>query len=173
MAEKFRSFYIDHVLRQQNAHADALASLAASLALPAGAKEKILLHNHDLYCPKFAFEEIRLQKDTFESKRFWRLQQVQNSGIGDSRSSTLSYMASCLATPRRQLPSEERLLDFTTMRLREHYIADRMMESCSSVFHTKRPMRHLGKFTAVCAELTNSDLSSEAEDLATMAEDDL
>ena len=33
MAEKFQSFYIDHVPRQQNAHADALASLAASLAL--------------------------------------------------------------------------------------------------------------------------------------------
>jgi len=30
MAERFRNFYIDHVPRQQNAHADALASLAAS-----------------------------------------------------------------------------------------------------------------------------------------------
>ena len=36
MAEKFENFYIDHVPRQQNAHADALASLAALLALPAG-----------------------------------------------------------------------------------------------------------------------------------------
>ena len=33
MAEKFRNFYIDHVPRRQNAHADALASLVASLAL--------------------------------------------------------------------------------------------------------------------------------------------
>jgi len=57
MAEKFRSFYINHVLRQQNAHADALASLAASLALPAGATEKVLVYSHNLYCPKFAFEE--------------------------------------------------------------------------------------------------------------------
>ena len=30
MAEGFGNFYIDHVPRQQNAHADALASLAAS-----------------------------------------------------------------------------------------------------------------------------------------------
>ena len=37
------------VARQQNAHADALASLAASLALPAGVVEKILVYNHDLY----------------------------------------------------------------------------------------------------------------------------
>ena len=32
MAGKFINFYIDHVPRKQNAHADALASLAASLA---------------------------------------------------------------------------------------------------------------------------------------------
>jgi len=36
MAERFRNFYIDHVPRQQNAHADAQASLADSLVLPAG-----------------------------------------------------------------------------------------------------------------------------------------
>ena len=57
MAEKFKSFYIDHVARQQNAHADALASLGASLALPARATEKVLIYIHDLYYPKFAFEE--------------------------------------------------------------------------------------------------------------------
>jgi len=43
MAEKFRNFYIDHEPRQQNALADALASLVASLALPAGATEKVLV----------------------------------------------------------------------------------------------------------------------------------
>ena len=37
MAEKFENFYINHVPRQQNAHADALAPLTASLALPARA----------------------------------------------------------------------------------------------------------------------------------------
>jgi len=57
MAEKFRIFYIDHVPRQKNAHADALASLAASLALPARAIEKILVYSHDLYCPRFTFED--------------------------------------------------------------------------------------------------------------------
>ena len=34
MAENFKIFYINHVSRQQNAHADALASLVASLARP-------------------------------------------------------------------------------------------------------------------------------------------
>ena len=57
MAEDFKSFYINHIPHQQNAHADALVSLAASLALPAGATEKVLVYNHDLNCPKFALED--------------------------------------------------------------------------------------------------------------------
>jgi len=57
MAKKFKNFFIDHVPRQQNAHTDALASLAASLALPAGVVEKILVYSHDLYCPRVAFED--------------------------------------------------------------------------------------------------------------------
>ena len=57
MAESIRNFYIDHVLRQQNWHADAMTSLAASLALPTGVVETILIYSHDLYCPRFAFED--------------------------------------------------------------------------------------------------------------------
>ena len=57
MAERLKNFYIDHVPRQQNTHADALISLAASLSLLAGAAEKILVYSHDLYCPSFAFED--------------------------------------------------------------------------------------------------------------------
>ena len=53
MAERFRNFYIDHVPRQQNTYADALASLATSLALPTGVIEKILIYSHDL--PKIRF----------------------------------------------------------------------------------------------------------------------
>ena len=54
MAERFRNFYIEHVPLQQNTHADALASLTASLALLVGVAEKVLVYSHDLYCPKFA-----------------------------------------------------------------------------------------------------------------------
>ena len=50
------SKYIDHVPCQQNAHADALASPAASLALLAEAVEKILVYSYDLYCPRFVLE---------------------------------------------------------------------------------------------------------------------
>jgi len=57
VAERFRNFYIDHVPRKQNAHANALTSLAASLALLARVAEKILVYSQDLYCPRFSFED--------------------------------------------------------------------------------------------------------------------
>jgi len=57
MAERFTNFYIDYVPRKQNAHADALASLAASLALPARVVEKIFVHSHDLYCLRIVPED--------------------------------------------------------------------------------------------------------------------
>ena len=60
MAEKFGNFYIDHVPRQQNAHADALAFLAASLALPAGKTKKVLVYSHDLYYLKLALKDDQM-----------------------------------------------------------------------------------------------------------------
>ena len=69
MAERFRNFYIDHVPRQQNAHADALASLAASLALPTGAVGKIFVYDHDLYCPKLALENDQIPAGNLQSQK--------------------------------------------------------------------------------------------------------
>jgi len=60
MAEKFENFYIDAEHHQQNAHADALASLAASLTLSAKAKEKLLIYCHDLYCLKFSLRDNQM-----------------------------------------------------------------------------------------------------------------
>jgi len=68
MAERFRNFYIDHVPHQQNAHADALATLAVFLALPARAAEKILVYSHDLYCPRFDFEDDQKRTRNFQIK---------------------------------------------------------------------------------------------------------
>ena len=68
MTEKCKSFYIDHVPRQQNAHADALASFLASLALPAGMTEEILVHSHDLNCLKFVLEENKTRKEDLQVK---------------------------------------------------------------------------------------------------------
>ena len=69
MVERFRNFYIDYVPRQQNVYADALASLVASLALPAGAAEKVLVYSHDLYCPKLALENDQIPTGNLKSKK--------------------------------------------------------------------------------------------------------
>jgi len=77
-------------------------------------------------------------------------------------------MAYCLMTPKRQLPSEGKLLGSITMRSCEHRIADRTMESYSDDFHTKRHKWHSKKLKTIHVELTNPDLSSEVglKDLA-------
>ena len=68
MAEKFKSFYIDHVPCQQNVHADVLASLAASLAFLIGAAERVLIYSRDLYCCKFALEDGKTPRGDLQVK---------------------------------------------------------------------------------------------------------
>jgi len=68
MAEKFENFYIDHISRQQNAHANALTSLTASLALPAGVTEIVLVCSHDLYCCIFVLEDRRTPRGDLQVK---------------------------------------------------------------------------------------------------------
>jgi len=68
MSEKFKSFYIDHVPRQQSAHADALASFTASLAHPTRATEKVLVHNRDLYYQKFTLEDSKTLRGDLQVK---------------------------------------------------------------------------------------------------------
>ena len=73
MAEKFENFYINHISRRQNAHADALASLVASFALPAGAKEKVLVCSRDLYCCKFALEDSKTPRRDLQVKEVFEI----------------------------------------------------------------------------------------------------
>jgi len=134
-------------------HADALAFLAASLTLPAGATEKVLIYCHDLYCSKFVFEESQNPRGDLQVEEVLETSTGPDSGIDDSRSSTVLY--GILPNDPKEAAAIRRLLDSTTMRLHEHYIIDRMMESYSATFHTKRHMRHSGTLTVVCAELTN------------------
>jgi len=68
MSEELKSFYINYVSQQQNAHADVLASLAASLALPAGATEEVLVHSHDLYWLKFTLKDSKSPKGDLQVK---------------------------------------------------------------------------------------------------------
>jgi len=69
MAQKFKNFYIDHVPRQQNTHADARESLAASLALPAEAAEKVLSTAMTCTVRSSSLKMIKLQQKTFKSKK--------------------------------------------------------------------------------------------------------
>jgi len=66
-------------------------------------------------------------------------------------------------TLKRRPLLEERPLDSTTTRSREHYITDHMMKSYFAACHTKRYMRHLKKLMMVCVELTNLVQSSEID----------
>jgi len=77
-------------------------------------------------------------------------------------------MTYCPIILRRQLPLEGRLLDSITMRSHERYITDRIMESCSVAFHTKRHKKHSGKLMTACTKLINldPDLGTDLEDLA-------
>ena len=90
MTENFESFYINHAPCQQNAHADALASLAASLAITGGTREKILVHSRDLYCPKFTLEYNQTPERSLQVK------EVLETSIGpelrDWRFSFIDYV---------------------------------------------------------------------------------
>ena len=126
LAEKFEGFFIDHVPRRQNAHANALASLATSLALPAEMTEKVLVANRDLYCLGFSLEEVKTITDIMEileissgpEPRDWRFPYID-----------LSYMTYFRMTLKRQRQSRGNLLDSITMQSVELGIDDCMMES--------------------------------------------
>ena len=153
MAEGSVNFYIDHVPRQQNAHADALASLTASLALPAGAVEKILVYSYDLYCPRFIFEDHQKPTGDRRVKEALELQQVQSSGTSDSHTSTMHCTAPFLMTPKRQLPLEGKPLNSIIMRSREHCTLDRMMGSSFAACHRRRHRKYSKKRMTACVEL--------------------
>src|SRR4051812_36313198 len=58
LAKVFEHFYIGHISLRHSTHADTLASLAVSLALPAGASKKVLVFSRDLYCPKLIPQQM-------------------------------------------------------------------------------------------------------------------
>src|SRR5436189_842593 len=64
MAEQFEGFYIGHVPRQDNTHADALAGLATSLCLQAREYQNILVCARSLFHPKWTSPKDPLNPDT-------------------------------------------------------------------------------------------------------------
>jgi ribonuclease HI len=49
LADTFEGFYIDHVSRSKNTHADELAALAATLGQPAGTNQRITVASRQLF----------------------------------------------------------------------------------------------------------------------------
>src|SRR5436189_6063717 len=85
MARQFKDFYVGHVPRLDNTHADALASLATSLCLQAGECQSIMVFARSLFHPKWTFP-----KDPIESNTANLLQET--SGVA-ARSDTLDWRA--------------------------------------------------------------------------------
>ena len=84
MAKKLKSFHIDHVPRQKIAHADALTSLAALLALPAGAIERVLIYSRDLYCCKFVLEDSKTPRGNLQVQEVLETSTSLEPRFGDS-----------------------------------------------------------------------------------------
>ena len=109
MAEWFINFYIDHVPCQQNTHADTLASLAASLALPVGVVEKILVTARTCVVQESILRITRGRQEIVKSKKLLSRQLAQSLETGDSLTLIMSCTASCLRTPKKQLLLEGKL----------------------------------------------------------------
>jgi len=167
VAERFKNFYIDHVPRQQNAHTDALASLTASLALPASATKKVLIYNHDLYRPKFVLEDDQMPTGDLQVKK-----SPETSAGPELRDWRFPYIDYGLHGILPDDPKEASIIRRKAPRfyynaISVHCIVDRMMESYFGACHTKKLMSHSKKLMMVCAELINLVQSSEidSEDL--------
>jgi len=67
-----------------------LTSLAATLALPAGATEKVVVHSHDLYCPKFTLKDTETPEGDIQVKEV--LETSTGLELRDWRFSFIDYV---------------------------------------------------------------------------------
>ncbi|XP_020266607.1 uncharacterized protein LOC109842106 [Asparagus officinalis] len=73
LADSFEGFYIDHIPRLKNTYVDALASLAATLALPEGTTQQVTVTRRRLFKLKYALQinAVEVKPSTLEPKD-WR-----------------------------------------------------------------------------------------------------
>ena len=167
MAEKFESFYIDHISRQQNAHADALASLATSLALSVGATERILVYSCDLYCYKFGLEDSKTPRRDLQVKEILDFDKSRTYGLVIPLHDFVLY-GILPDDPKEAAAIKRKAPRLYYNEIMQTCIIDRMTKSYSKAFHIKRHRGHSKKLMMVCAELINLDPSLETglKDLA-------
>ena len=73
MVNSFDGFYIGHVSRFQNTKTDALAVLAATLALPINSTYHLSVAARRLFCPKYVLETNEVHATSIGFKpRDWR-----------------------------------------------------------------------------------------------------
>ena len=73
MANSFAGFYISYVPHLQNTEADALATLGATLALPADTSHRVTVASRQLLCPKYSLEAKEVYATSTDFKpRDWR-----------------------------------------------------------------------------------------------------
>lgn len=80
-AERFKGFYIDYVSRKDNIHANVLASLIATLMLPAKVGQKILVASRNLYYHKHALEINKIVKENQKEEKYTKFQPIWNSRL--------------------------------------------------------------------------------------------
>jgi len=169
MAESFRNFYIDHVPRQPKAHADALASLSAFLVLPAAVTEKVLVYNHDLYCPRFALEDSQKPIRDLQVKEV--LETSTGHELRDWRFLYIDYVLydilpddSKEATAIRRKASKFYYNAITRALYRRSH--NGILLRCH---HTKRHRKYSNRLITACVELTNLvqnlEINSEDSDI--------
>jgi len=171
MAEKFRSFYINHVPHQQYTHANSLASLAASLALLVRATKKVLIQSLDLYCPKFTLEDSGIPRENLQVKEV--LETSTDPEPRDLRFSFIGYVLYGILTddPKKAVAIRRKTSKFyynaitRTLYRRSH---DGTLLRCLS---HKEAQEALKEAHDGCVELTNSDPNLGTDLL--LAEDDL
>ena len=70
LADSFDGFYISNISRLMNTKVDALAALAATLALPMDTTYRLTVATHHLLCPKYGLEvsEVHTTSINFEPR---------------------------------------------------------------------------------------------------------
>lgn len=154
MAEKFRNLYIEHSHRRQNAHADALASLATSLATRRRVRESVDLHLWPV------LPQVSTRRCTDSNQR-----PSKERGIGDfnrpsSQRLEISVHQVCLFGVLANVPKEVATIKHKAPRfhyntMSQHFVDKHMMDFYFVAYQIKRRRKHSRKLMVVCAEPTN------------------
>lgn len=154
-------FYVDHASWKDNIHANALASLTATLALPYKIEQEILIASWSLCYHKQALESNKYIKQGSKSKivcetssdmelRDWRFPFID----------VVRYGILLEDQKKKSPPLKEGQINSSTTPPLNSYTEGHMMELCSGVYPAKKHKLHYKKSIMICVVLTNPDPNS-------------